>query len=72
MSMRVLLAVAFISFGVLSQAWAETYIAGAIGGTLALPASVEADENINYPNPPGSGQLFRGSNTTIGLKESVT
>jgi hypothetical protein len=60
-----------MSFGVLSQALAETYIAGAIGATLPLPASVEADENINYPNPPGPGQLFLGSNTTIGLKESV-
>ncbi len=71
MSMGVLLAGALMLFGALSQASAETYIAGAIGGTVPLPASVEADENINYPNPPGPGQLFRGSNTTIGLKDSV-
>lgn len=71
MSMGILFAVALISCGLLSQASAETYIAGAIGATLPLPASVETDENINYPNPPGPGQLFPGSNTTIGLKESV-
>ena len=54
-----------------SPACAETYIAGAIGATLVLPASVRADENINYPNPPWPGQLFPGSSSTIGLKESV-
>jgi hypothetical protein len=62
---------AAIWFVVSSPACAETYIAGAIGATLALPASVRADENINYPNPPGAGQLFPGSSSTIGLKESV-
>src|SRR6188472_4167832 len=71
MSTRTIVIMLWLSFACLSQASAETYIAGAIGATVPLPASVEADENVNYPNPPGQGQLFRGSSTTIGLKESV-
>lgn len=71
MGYRTIVLLVWMSVGLLSQAFAETYIAGAIGVTLPLPASVQADENINYPNPPGPGQLFRGSNTTIGMKDSV-
>ena len=71
MGYRTIALLVWMSVGLFSQAFAETYIAGAIGVTLPLPASVQADENINYPNPPGPGQLFRGSNTTIGMKDSV-
>ncbi|HVG01530.1 MAG TPA: hypothetical protein VM842_01515 [Nitrospira sp.] len=71
MDCRRLLLVVGMSVALVSEASAETYIAGAIGVTLPLPASVRADENINYPNPPGPGQLFPASSSTIGLKESV-
>jgi hypothetical protein len=71
MGYRTIALLVWMSVSLFSQAFAETYIAGAIGVTLPLPASVQADENINYPNPPGPGQLFHGSNTTIGMKDSV-
>jgi hypothetical protein len=71
MGYRTIALLVWMSVSLCSQAFADTYIAGAIGVTLPLPASVEADENLNYPNPPGPGQLFRGSSTTIGMKDSV-
>lgn len=71
MGYRTILLFVGMSFVLVSHTFAETYIAGAIGATLPLPASVRADENINYPNPPGPGQLFPDSSSTIGLKESV-
>ncbi len=55
----------------LAQAHAETYLGGMLGIAVQLPGSVTGDENLNYPNPPGPGQLFRGASTQICLKESL-
>ena len=52
-------------------AQADTYVAGMLGVAIPLPGSVTGDENLNYPNPPGPGQLFRGASTQIGMKESL-
>lgn len=53
------------------HAHAETYVGGMLGIAVPLPGSVTGDENLNYPNPPGPGQLFRGASTQIGMKESL-
>ncbi len=55
----------------LVPAHADTYVAGMLGVAIPLPGTVTGDENINYPNPPGPGQLFRGASTQIGMKESL-
>ncbi|MEP7153025.1 MAG: outer membrane beta-barrel protein [Nitrospira sp.] len=52
-------------------AQAETYIGGMLGVAVPLPGTVTGDENLNYPNPPGPGQLFRGASTRIGMAASV-
>lgn len=52
-------------------AQAETYLGGMLGVAVPLPGTVTGDENLNYPNPPGPGQLFRGASTQIGMKESL-
>lgn len=51
---------------------AETYIAGQVGVSFPLPATVKGDENVDYPTPPGPGRLFRNSETRAGLHDSVT
>lgn len=71
MKLRIILFLSLWWMGTLTHAFAETYIAGTLGIAVPLPASILADENLNYPNPPGPGQLFRGSTTQIGMKESV-
>lgn len=55
----------------LVRAHAETYVGGMLGIAVPLPGSVTGDENLNYPNSPGPGQLFRGASTQIGMKESL-
>ena len=45
---------------------AETYIAGELGVSLPFPGTAVGDENINYPNAPAPGQLFRGSENDRG------
>ena len=55
----------------LTHAHGETYVGGMLGVSVPLPGTVTGDENLNYPNPPGPGQLFRGASTRIGMKESL-
>lgn len=55
----------------LLAAHAETYIGGMLGVAIPLPGTVTGEENLNYPHPPGPGQLFRGASTQIGMKESL-
>ncbi len=57
--------VLFLSFPLVSTARAQSYLGVQVGATLPQGlTSIRGDENLNFPEPPGSGDLKRDSSVS--------